>query len=146
MKGAVLPNSASIVRLCGGSHVREDGTIAPTAFRAREDENYLSVNWLDFFAPSDRPAQIAAVRRALESKRNIGSKARLARLHVGSIHAVSSSGNAFVTLEVRHEPEALPPDPSHSGIYGTQPDDLAVQERLANLVNEVFSAKSAASQ
>ncbi len=47
MKGDVVPDGHHITRLCGGSHIREIGTIAVTAFKQRPGEAYLSVNWLE---------------------------------------------------------------------------------------------------
>ena len=47
MKGDVVPDGHHITRLCGGSHIRENGTIAALAFKQRPGEAYLSVNWLE---------------------------------------------------------------------------------------------------
>ena len=44
MKGDIVPDDHHVGRLCGGSHIREDGTIAATAFKLRPGEPYLSVN------------------------------------------------------------------------------------------------------
>jgi hypothetical protein len=138
MKGDLLPDDNFIVRLCGGSHVQEDGKIGPAAFRARQAEAYLSVNWLEYFGLSGRPNQLEGIRQALASKRLIGATARLALLNVGAVHA---SGNAFIRLKVIHEPETAPPDPSHSGIHGVAASDLAVSNNLAALVFELFPAR-----
>lgn len=56
MKGDTVPDEHHITRLCGGSHVREDGTIAATAFKPRQGEAYLSVNWLEMLGLADRAA------------------------------------------------------------------------------------------
>jgi len=47
MKGDRLPPEDHIARYCGGSHISEDGYIAPTAFHLRPGEEYVSVlgNW-----------------------------------------------------------------------------------------------------
>ena len=60
MKGDVIPDADHITRLCGGSHVREDGTISATAFKPRPGEAYLSVNWLECLGLPDRDAELAA--------------------------------------------------------------------------------------
>ena len=83
MKGDVVPDDHHIARLCGGSHIREDGTIAATAFKPRPGEAYLSVNWLEFLGLADRAAQLDEVRHVLASKRGVGASARLAVLNVG---------------------------------------------------------------
>src|SRR5947207_13717921 len=72
-----------VTRLCGGSHVREDGTIAATAFKLKPGESYLSVNWLEFLALPNRALELAEVRRVLASKRKIGRASRLAVMNVG---------------------------------------------------------------
>jgi hypothetical protein len=141
MKGELLPDKDYVVRVCGGSHVQEDGKIAPAAFRARPSEAYLSVNWLECLGMADRAAQLDAIRQTLAAKRSVGATARLALLNVGTIHAVSSSGNAFVNLRVRHEPVTEPPDPSHSGIHGVAANDLNVSNSLSALVFELFPAR-----
>ena len=85
MKGDTVPDDHQVTRLCGGSHIRENGTIAATAFKPSPGETYLSVNWLEFLGLSDRAAQLDEVRRVLTSKRGVGASARLAVLsvHVG---------------------------------------------------------------
>jgi hypothetical protein len=141
MNGPSLPDGDHIVRLCGGSHIREDGTIAPPAFRVRRGEEYLSVNWLEQLGIADQYDQLAEVRRVLATKRTVGAKACLALLQVGRVRTLPSSANAFVTLDVRHVPQDTPPDPSHSGIYGIGADDLIVPEQLATNVMNSFPAK-----
>lgn len=145
MKGDVVPNADHVSRLCGGSHVREDGSIAATAFKPRPGEPYLSVNWLEFLELRDRAAELAEVRRVLASKRAVGSTARLGLLNVGEAMAIVRTHMPLVqSLSVRHEPElvaGLPQDPSHSGIYGVPEDDNTVSELLAQVVHEVHPAR-----
>lgn len=146
MKGDVVPDAHHIVRLCGGSHIREDGTIAATAFKPRPGEPYISVNWLEFLALPDRAAEIIEVGRVLAAKRTVGATARLAVLNVGlSREAVRAKSHNNVVLSVLHEPEAepgRPQDASHSGLYGVPADDNTVPELLAAAVLDVHQART----
>lgn len=136
-----VPDSDHIARLCGGSHVREDGTIAPTAFKPHPGESYLSVNWLECLDPSDRTKQLRVLRQVLAAKRKIGASARLALMRVGNIRETVRRGIG-VDLSVEHEPEEA--DPSHSGIYGVVEDEMVVPDLLASAVDEVYAAEDGA--
>ena len=144
MKGDVVPDPHHVTRLCGGSHVREDGTIAATAFKLRPGESYLSVNWLEFLALPNRELGLAEVRRVLGSKRTIGRASRLAVMNVGHVrNVVRQESSAHTELAVRHEPEIGPVGPrdvSHSGIYGIPEDDIAIPELICGAVAEVALA------
>lgn len=145
MKGDIVPDGHHVSRLCGGSHVREDGTIAATAFKPRSGEAYLSVNWLEHLELPDRQSQIKEVLRVLGTKRKVGNSARLAVLNVGSARdAVSRYSYDHLELSFRHEPEAdpgIPQDPSHSGIHGVPEDDNLVAELLARAVSELHGLR-----
>ena len=143
MKGDVVPDQHHITRLCGGSHIREDGTIAASAFKPRPGEEYLSVNWLEFLGLSSQGAEIDEIRRVLATKRTIGATARLAKLNVGQVHeAGRMDGHAPITIS--HEPETdpgRPIDASHSGIFGVPGDDNTIPELLAAAILEVKAAR-----
>ena len=147
MKGDRVPDEHHMARLCGGSHLREDGTIAATAFKPRPGETYLSVNWLEFLALADRTAEIEEIARVLASKRTVGATARLAVLNVGQAReTVRAKSHNNVMLSVLHEPETepgRPQDPSHAGLYGVPADDNTVPELLAVAVLDVHQARSA---
>ena len=145
MKGDIVPDTDSVARLCGGSHIREDGSIAATAFKPRPGEAYLSVNWLEFLPLGGRPTELEAIRQVLSRKRKIGTTARLAVLNVGqACDAVRQNSVNHTVLTVRHEPEAelgRPQDPSHAGIYGVPTDDNTIPELLAAAVIEEHQAR-----
>ncbi len=145
MKGDVIPDGDHVTRLCGGSHVREDGTTSATAFKPRPGEAYLSVNWPELLALGDRAVEITEVRRVLVSKRTIGASARFAVLNVGTAReAVRQHSHDHRAISNRHEPEAdasRPLDPSHSGIYGVPEDDMIIPELLTSVVQDVQTAR-----
>jgi len=102
-----VPDTDHISRYCGGAQILPDGRISGTAFRLRELEQYLSVNWLEYLGLGDRDSEIAEVRRVLVAKgRNLGTTARLAVLNAGVLreHVASASADHRV-LDILHEPE-----------------------------------------
>ena len=140
MKGDVIPDADHICRLCGGSHIREDGTIAASAFKPRPGEAYLSVNWLEILNAIDPDEAIAKVQRVLAKKRKIGASARWAILNVGQARSVVAPGSqARSQLSAVHEPELQ--DPSHSGLYGVPEDDNMIPELLAQAISGIVPAR-----
>ena len=137
-----VPDTDHISRYCGGAQVHEDGHISGTAFRLRESEEYLSVNWLEYLALANRHFQIEEIRRVLGAKLKLGSRARLAVLNAGQLreHVASASPDRRM-LDILHKPEPL--DPSHAGIFGLPPDDRLIAELIAEVVQEVYPAKPA---
>jgi hypothetical protein len=107
----------------------------------RDDESYLSVNWLEYFEQHCHENRLLEVRRVLASKRRIGKTARLALFNVGNaIQTVG--GNPLLTFT--HEPIDSPElivDLSHSGINNIQGFELLVAEKLSQAVHELSAAK-----
>lgn len=140
MQGDPLPDSDHITRYCGASQINEDGTISGAAFRSREGESYLSVNWLEFLELANREAEISEIRRVLSLKLGIGTKAKIGVLNVGElrryIFAESPDGR---DLQVRHQPE--PDDPSHSGVFNVEMDDDLIADLITEIVQESYPAK-----
>ena len=139
MKDDQVPDSDHITRYCGGSSVESDGTINRMAFRLRKDEEYLSVNWLEFLEKTSREEEITEVRNVLRKKLTLGSRSRITVANVGSL---INHIRAERILKVQHEPE-LPDDPSHSGIFGYGIDDDLIELMIAEVFQESYPAKSA---
>jgi len=141
MKGDVLPDSDHVAHYCGGSTIQEDGEISAAAFTLRQNEEYLSVNWLEYLDSADRSSQIRNLQWVYASKLRVGANARIAVLNVGSLRAkVEQESPGRHTLRVEHEPEE--DDPSHSGIYGLPQDDEIAAELLAQAVLEKYPARA----
>jgi len=142
MNGDILPSTDNVVRLCGGSHLDPDtGSPGPGAFMLREDESYLSVNWLEYFEQRTHEERLLEIRQVLANKRTIGSSARLALLSIG--HAIREVGDNPL-LFFTHEPIDSPnlvSDLSHSGINNIQSFEILVAEKLAQAVTELCPAK-----
>ena len=133
MKGDGLPPKDHIARYCGGSHISEDGQIAPTAFSLRHNEVYLSVRWLEFFEQPNRSSEIEEVRRVLKADLKIGATAKIAVLNVGDVRNYVEEVSGYL-IRILHEP--LPSDNSHSGIFDTGQDEELITELLTEKIVE----------
>lgn len=143
MNGDILPGTDSVARLCKGSHLDPDtGSPGPGAFMLRENESYLSVNWLEYFEQCTHEERLLEIRRVLANKRTISSTARLALLNIGNaIRIVGDTPLLVFTHEPINSP-GLVADPSHSGINNIQNfEPLLVAEKLAEAVIELSAAK-----
>ena len=103
-----------------------------TAFIPRQDEDYLSVNWLEYFGETELNAAVERVREVFHSKGfTLRPNGRFAVLNV---EAAKTAVHEAVgrTLNIEHLP--LSDDPSHSGILGYSSEDLAVAVELAALI------------
>lgn len=137
MKGDQIPDSDHIARYCGGSSVASDGSVNRMAFRIRNGEEYLSVNWLEFLEKNTREEEIAEVRNVLQKKLTLGSRSRIAVANVGPL--INHIREERV-LKVQHEPDL--DDPSHSGIFGYGIDDDLIAFMIAEVFQETYSSKS----
>ena len=103
-----------------------------TAFIPRQNEDHLSVNWLEYFGETELNAAVERVREVFRSKDfTLRPNGRFAVLNVeaaktGVLEAVR------LTLNINHLP--CNDDPSHAGILGYASEDLAVAIELAALV------------
>jgi len=137
MKGDRLPPSDHIARYCGGSHISEDGSIAPTAFHLRPGEEYVSAQWLEYLRRMDRFSEIREVRRIFDEKLKIGISARIAVLNCGELctHVEQASG---LNIRVLHEPTV--DDLSHCGIHDTAQDEDLIAELIVEKILETYLA------
>jgi hypothetical protein len=139
MRGQIIPDSDHVARYCKATTV-EDGEIQATAFMLRNDEEYLSVNWVEDLNCPDRKNEISALQELYSSKLTVRATARIAILNVGTFRAkVASESPDMRKLRVLHEP--IPDDPSHSGIYDFSSGDEIIAELIAQTVLEVHPAR-----
>ena len=102
------------------------------AFELRPGEDYLSVNWLEYFGAPSVDAAVESVRNAFRAKDfSLSPNGRFAVLNVGTIKS-AISGAVADTARVEHLP--VDNDESHSGVLGYTPDDLAVAVAIRELV------------
>ena len=130
-----------VARYCRPRYIREDGTLAPSAFRIRPGEEFLSANWLEYFHDSERSDQISGVRQALAGKGfRVSGGGSFAVLNVADSTAVTRDNLniaiQFIVLGETH-------DPSHAGIFGyTAENSAVIAVMLAQSVNpnEIYPA------
>ena len=102
------------------------------AFRLRQGEDYLSVNWAESLGAPDLPAAVERIREVFRRKNYaLRANGRFAVLNVGAAKTAVQEGIGF-PLRFDHLP--LGDDQSHAGIFGYTSDDLAVAAELAVLV------------
>ena len=114
-----------------------------SAFKPRMDEEYLSVNWLEYFRAREPAVGVQHVRDAFRQKnyrlRRGRGGARFAVIDIGSAKQAVREG---VGKELRIDHRPLDNDPSHAGVHGYAADDLAVAVELKALVGreDVYAA------
>ena len=102
------------------------------AFIPRQSEDYLSVNWLEYFCETELNAAVERVREVFRSKDfQVRPNGRFAVLNVGAVKTAVYEAVGR-TLNIDHLP--LSDDQSHAGILGYASEDLAVAIELAALV------------
>jgi hypothetical protein len=138
MTGQKLPDSDHVLRYVPwGRLIKADDDETVTgvfakAFELREDEAYLSLTWLEFFAGEvcDRlQAAVAAFRLSM----SVGKKSRFVMANVARLSAACNTHGCKV--RILHEPD--PPNDGHVAVrrYPRENQDL-----FDLLAAEVFSA------
>ena len=144
MKGDQLPRKDHVVRYCKFETLDEEGVPTGDAFRLRiGKEDYVSTNWLERLDPNDRNAALAQVRAVLASKMKLGAKACLAVLSIATTmdHVFKSTSDGRL-LRFLHEPLKNPlSDPSHAGIYDTEPEGGLIGDLIAETIVDVQNAR-----
>jgi hypothetical protein len=142
VKGDQIPDPDHIARFCRPGQVADE-QIQATAFMLRSNEEYLSVNWLEYLNCSNRDHEINEIRNVYSAKLNIGARAKIAVLNVGEVcERVLKESEDRRNLEVLHDPiEDDLYDPSHSGIYNLTQDDELIAELILETVHEAYPAR-----
>ena len=109
-----LPPEHHVARYCRPRWVVQ-GIVSRDAFLLREEEDFLSTNWLEYFHNSDRPLQISGVRVSLGQKFRLDPNGRFAVLNTGeAANRVERSQGVRLSFQVLGQAS----DPSHAGIFG----------------------------
>jgi len=122
------------LRYCSPIHVEAE-MIMPGAFDFRSGEQFLSVNWMEYFNKVvSAESQVAEIRKAISKKLTLRGKGRFARVNVGEVK------RRIENAQVRHIPE--PADPSHAGISAPNEQNREFSLELADMVkpNDIFPA------
>ena len=126
----ILCDDDHVSRYCKPSAVA-DNTLMPmaAAFALREDEEYLSVNWIEYFEELNLITVINKVQWTLQNKDlSIRSNGRFAVLGVKEIKVAISNVTKRVS-RIEHMPET--DDCSHCGVFGYSAFDLEVASEIA---------------
>jgi hypothetical protein len=132
------------------SKIEQDGRVNGAAFKRRENEGGLSVEWRE--ANGDGPVadQLQAVRAAF--RRQVARSHRFTELPVGVTRERVRDGAAAlgmpVDLRFEHEPleaaDGRPEDPFHSEIFGTPEHGhlraTAIGDLIAECISELYPA------
>ncbi len=137
MSGDPVPDQDNISRYCKPKTLGKDGRPSRTSFMLRQDEDYLSVNWLEYFGDIGQEAQLDQIRRHITL--SLAATGKFAILNVGRtlerVHTNSDKQN----VAVLHEP--TPEDRSHSGIHGYSYEDDLVADLIAEAVQETYPTR-----
>ena len=105
-----------------------------SAFVPRQQDEYLSVNWLEYWGLPDLGAALDCIRRELNGERNLQVKldGRFAVLNVLDIKD-TIRGMTKRPSSVMHQP--TPDMKSHAGVFGFFQNETDVAAELAMLVS-----------
>jgi len=123
-----ISDSHHVLRYCKPRTVT-DGKIAESAFEFRPGEEFLSVNWLEFFGDLTVDAQVEKVRGDMNKTLRLSTGGRFARVNVGAVKS------RIEGAEVKHLPSTK--NPSHAGIYAPGKNRLTATLAIARLVAPV---------
>ena len=114
MNGDELPGEDNVVRYASPRLILSDGTVDGAAFRLRDGESSLSVNWLDHFQMLTKSQQLEEVRRLIHMQ--LKPRGTFAELIVGITQEYASQSR--IDLRFIHRPRAADrdrqADPSHA--------------------------------
>jgi hypothetical protein len=135
MRGDQLPDQDHISRYCAPKTLA-DGHPTGASFMLRQDEEYLSVNWLEYFGDIGMDAQINNIREYIEL--SLAASGLFSVLNIGEIiDYVQSNGEKH--LAILYEPTSG--DPSHSGIYDYRHEDDLIADLMSEIVIETHPSK-----
>lgn len=134
MPSNYLDDSDGVVRFVPWGKLRKDeddnvlGAL-PAAFALRDEEEYLSVTWCEYFAGTKDEKTRCAIEAIRNSDLKVGSKARFALGNVGEIRQRVEGRQNGRKLRIIHEPE--PDNPAHAAIRHWPRDDDELLDLLA---------------
>lgn len=136
MKDDIISDSDHVSRYCSPSRVEEDEPLA-TAFELDDDDEYLSVNWLEYWNVSGKDEAMNCIRG--EFDREVRHNGRFAVLNVLEATDAVRETTGRRSL-VTHQPTSTMD--SHAGIFGFLQDEREVAAKLASIVtrDNVFYA------
>lgn len=96
------------------------------------------MEWLECLNQPNRRQEMGAVVGILARKLQIKASAVIPVTHIVEVCNYVAEASGF-SIRFRHEPE--PDDPAHSGIYGTDQDEMMIAELIAEKATEMYAVK-----
>lgn len=135
----LLPPTHHVARFCPKKHIAPDGRVTGEAFRLRDEEAGLSVNWLERIHDASNTEAINQLKLIFREKFTVKRSDWFAKLCVGrSVDYVLEKTREKTLMQFRHMPES--DDASHSEIYDLRSCDRVVSHLLAESVIECSCA------
>jgi hypothetical protein len=138
-----LPDDHHVVRHVSGNNVERDGDqvlgIFPQAFRLRDNEEYLSASWLEYFHGSKKD-RLKATREAMRKARDVRPSHVLA---VGNVLAVKDACKEFgLKVRVCHEPDGQP-NPAYTAVRRFSSENDQLLDLLSSEAwSDIFEART----
>ena len=112
--------------------------VDPAAFRMRQNEDGLSVNWVEYFGKSNAQEAVTPLRDVLTKKGlKIGGQSKFALLNVDTTK-VAAAKHAKIVIVADEEPN----DNSHALVKGYEAFNEQVAEELAKVVIATYPSNS----
>ena len=131
MTGDPLPDADHVARYCRPLTVAQ-GMPTTGAFTLRAGEDYLSVNWLEYFGAANVEAAVQLVRLAVARQLELRANGRLAVLNVGTARDAIAH-DAGLNLRIEHMPTDA--DPSHSAMFADGAHRTKIAIELVALIS-----------
>ena len=143
--GTPLPDAHHVARYCKPTAV-QDGIALPEAFIPRNREEYISVNWLEYFSDTrNKSEQVERIRSDIQASGSLrlAASGKFAVLNVGKTKERILNA-LHVSLTIEHWP--LDNNPSHGGIRYDRNIELdnQIPFELSRLVSrkDIFAARN----
>ena len=136
MTGDSLPDADHVSRYCSPGRI-DDGLPSAAAFELRPQDQYLSVNWLEYWGLSDLGVALDRVREEFDLR--VNENGRFAVLNVSEVKTAVDKVTQRRS-SITHQPTANME--SHAGVFGFLANDFEVAAELAEIVRteNVFPA------
>ena len=143
--GRPLPDAHHVARYCKPTAV-QDGIVLPEAFIPRNREEYISVNWIEYFSGSrNKSEQVERLRNDIQKRGTLrlAASGKFAVLNVGKTKE-RILNTVRISLTIEHWP--LDNSPSHGGIRYDRSAELdnQIPFELSRLVSrkDIFATRN----
>ncbi len=125
-----LCSDSHVARYCSATRLNGNNLPMPAAFEFRDDENFLSSNWIEYFGMPDLERGMKKVREEFGRHHSTTTNGRFAVLNVGDAKkTINSEHDNELRIEDLQEEDY----PSHTGIWFPR-DTLGIALTLSKMV------------